>query len=160
MVNHLYYEQNLPLTMEECWDFFSNPANLQKVTPEDMGLGMTYEETCNKIYAGQIIVHQIRPFLNIPIDWVTEITHVDGPHYFVDEQRIGPYRFWHHEHRFIPISNGVQVIDLVYYKLPFGFIGKAIDILKVRRDLEFIFSYRRKKLETLFGPYHTELPQK
>lgn len=108
-------------------------------------------QSTEKMYAGQIIGYTIRPIWNIPISWITEITHVQEPFYFIDEQRFGPYKFWHHEHRFHRVSNGVEMIDTVYYKMPFGFIGKALHRLKVRKELETIFTYRRKKMEELFG---------
>ena len=104
-----------------------------------------------EMYAGQIITHAIRPFLGIPIKWVTEITHVLKHSYFVDEQRLGPYIFWHHEHRFMTIRDGVRMVDILCYKLPFGFLGDLVNVIKVRRDVQFIFQYRQQKLKELFG---------
>lgn len=91
--------------------------------------------------------------LGIPVKWVTEITHVDKPHYFIDEQRFGPYKFWHHEHRFKAIKQGVEIIDLIYYELPLGIVGTLINAIKVKRDIEAIFHYRTDKLNELFGTY-------
>lgn len=110
---------------------------------------------CDKeMYAGQLIGYVLRPICNIPITWITEITHMEKPHYFIDEQRFGPYAFWHHEHRFHPIEGGVEMIDLVHYKLPYSFLGGLIHKVKLKRDLETIFSYRRQVLEDLFGTYN------
>lgn len=148
------YLQRIPATMEECWCFFSSSANLKVLTPEYLGFSM--EKAEREMYAGQIISHTLRPILNIPFEWVTEITHVEEPSYFIDEQRFGPYKFWHHEHRFNPIKNGVEIIDEIYYKLPFGLLGKVFLANKVKRDLEAIFTYRRKKLEEIFGLYNEE----
>ncbi|KAF3361694.1 hypothetical protein PHSC3_001817 [Chlamydiales bacterium STE3] len=105
------------------------------------------------MYPGQIIAYTIRPLWQIPIEWVTEITQAQEPHYFIDEQRFGPYKFWHHEHRFYPIPNGVEIIDLIHYKLPFGPLGKAFHHFKVKKDLEQIFFYRKAFMEEKFGQY-------
>lgn len=117
-----------------------------------MGFEITSEHQ-DKMYAGQIITYIIRPVWNIPLNWVTEITHAQEPHYFIDEQRFGPYSFWHHEHRFHSIADGVEMIDLVYYKLPFGCLGRWLNSLKIKKDLEKIFSYRHAKIEEMFGTY-------
>lgn len=105
------------------------------------------------MYAGQIIMHSITPIPHIRLRWVTEITQVAKYEYFIDEQKLGPYKFWHHEHRFVEIENGVEINDTVHYQLPFGFLGQIIDMLKVRKDLGAIFLYRKEKLEELFGSY-------
>jgi ligand-binding SRPBCC domain-containing protein len=150
----LKYSQRLPMNLQECWDFFSSPANLKILTPEHLGFQIRNEQPNNrKMYAGQIISYTIKPLWNFPLEWVTEITHVQEPYYFIDEQRTGPYRFWHHEHRFNPIPDGVEMIDLLYYKMPFGLIGKAFHWLKVRQDIENIFIYRQAKLQKMFGAY-------
>lgn len=148
---HLKYSQKIPITLNTCWDFFSNPAQLKNLTPEH--LCMQPETDPCEMYAGQIITYTIRPIGNIPLKWVTEITHVQKPDYFIDEQRFGPYKFWHHEHRFKAIPNGVEIIDLIYYQLPLGPLGKLLHAVKVKQDLEAIFAYRKTKLETLFGIY-------
>ncbi len=144
----LKYLQKLPISLDECWDFFSSPANLKILTPESLGFEMAHQE---KMYAGQIIAHTIHPLWNIPMEWVTEITQVEKPNYFIDEQRFGPYKFWHHEHRFKTVENGVEMSDIVHYKMPFGPLGKAFHFFKVKNELEAIFAYRRSKLEKMFG---------
>lgn len=149
----LKYSQKLPLSIDESWDFFSSPDNLKILTPEHMGFEITNRHESRKMYAGQIIAYTIRPLWNIPLEWVTEITHVQKPEYFIDEQRFGPYKFWHHEHRFFPIPQGVELIDIIHYKLPFGFLGKMIHSFKVKNDLDKIFSYRKAKLEKMYGIY-------
>lgn len=147
----LKFTQKLPISLNECWDFFSRPQNLKTITGEHLGFEITNDCQDTKMYPGQIISYIIRPLWNLPIEWVTEITHVQEPYYFIDEQRFGPYKFWHHEHRFYEIPNGVEIIDMVYYQMPFGIIGKIVHSLKVKKDLNAIFSYRRAKLEKLFG---------
>ena len=103
------------------------------------------------MYSGQIIAYTVKPLFGIPLHWVTEITHVVEPHYFVDEQRFGPYAFWHHKHFLRPILGGVEMEDVVHYKLPFGFVGDIADVLFVKNQLKQIFDYRFVKLEALFG---------
>lgn len=142
--------QKLPLTIKECWDFFSSPANLKIITPKHLGFEMTHGLENERMYPGQIIAYTIRPVWNIPIEWVTEITQAEEPYYFIDEQRFGPYKFWHHEHRFKEIATGVEMTDTVYYKMPFGPIGKALHILKVKKDLDKIFAYRNEQLKKMF----------
>lgn len=119
------------------------------ITPDHLGFEMITPSE-SKMYAGQIIAYHIRPLFNFPITWVTEITHVREPHYFIDEQRIGPYRLWHHEHVFIPVPGGVEMRDIITYQMPFGFLGKLLHVVKVKKDLEEIFAYRRAKLIEMF----------
>lgn len=149
----LRYSQKLPLSLEECWNFFSCPRNLKSITPEHLGFEIINDENLINMYPGQIIRYTIKPLWNIPIEWVTEITHVQKPYYFIDEQRIGPYKLWHHEHHFEPIEKGVLMHDTVYYQLFFGPIGKMVHSLKVKKDIETIFEYRKDKLEKVFGTY-------
>ncbi len=148
----LKYVQQFPLSIEKCWDFFSSPVNLKILTPDHLGFDITTTET-RQMYAGQIIGYKIRPLWNISIEWFSEITHVQAPNYFIDEQRFGPYKFWHHEHRFVPISEGTEMTDLIYYKLPYGPVGKIFHFLKVKQELDAIFSYRSAKLKNMFGTF-------
>lgn len=152
-MHYLTYVHNLPLTLEAAWDFFSSPENLKTLTPEYLDFQITSQGYEEKMYPGQIISYTVKPMLKIPITWVTEITHVERLHYFIDEQRFGPYKFWHHEHRFSPIPNGVQMVDKIYYTVPFGMLGKALNALYIRRQIEGIFSYRKAKMSALFGTY-------
>jgi ligand-binding SRPBCC domain-containing protein len=103
------------------------------------------------MYAGQIIEYKVSPVLNIPLYWMTEITHVDHQKYFVDEQRFGPYVMWHHQHHFKEIHNGVEMIDIVHYKIPFWFLGDIAHIIFVKKQLEHIFNHRFKAVENKFG---------
>lgn len=151
----LKFTQKLPLSLEKCWDFFSSPENLKILTPEHLCFEIKNKEKDKKIYPGQILAYTVRPICNFPIEWITEITQVQEPLYFIDEQRFGPYKFWHHEHHFHSIPNGVEVVDTIYYKMPYGYLGQIIHKYKVKKDLEAIFSFRRNKLEELFGPYES-----
>ncbi len=145
--------QKLPITVKEAWDFLSNPRNLSKITPEYMNFCITSDFLPEKIYPGLIITYTVCPFPNVPITWVTEITHVNEPYFFVDEQRFGPYRMWHHEHMIREIPNGVEMIDKIHYVLPFGPLGNIARELFVKKQLDGIFSYRQKVLDEMFGVY-------
>ena len=148
-MHQLKFSQNLPISLDEAWKFFSDPNNLRAITPDHLGFEiLTPIES--RMYAGQMIAYRVRPMFNIPIKWVTEITHVEAPHYFVDEQRIGPYRLWHHEHFFHSIPGGVEIVDIISYQMPFGPIGKLLNKIKVEKDLQVIFNYRKEKLIEMF----------
>jgi ligand-binding SRPBCC domain-containing protein len=144
-------KQKLPITIEMAWDYFSSPDNLKEITPAYMGFEVLTNSDSEKMFAGQIITYTVRPILNIPLFWMTEITQVVPLKYFVDEQRFGPYSLWHHKHFFKEIPGGVEMIDYVDYKLPLGFLGNLAHWLFVRKQLESIFDYRIKILEARFG---------
>jgi ligand-binding SRPBCC domain-containing protein len=143
--------QRLPIDIKTAWDFFSSPKNLSKITPSYMGFNITSELKNEKMYPGLIITYIVKPILGIPLTWVTEITEISEGKYFIDEQRVGPYKIWHHEHHFREIEGGVEMRDLLYYRLPFGFIGKIINSLFVKKKVNGIFDYRTEVLEKMFG---------
>lgn len=151
-IYQLHKKQQLPISVEEAWLFLSNPKNLKTITPDYMGFDIVSGES-DKMYPGQIIEYIVKPILGIPNKWVTEITHVVENKYFVDEQRFGPYSLWHHKHFIKEIPNGVEMEDLIHYKIPFGFVGQLVHPLLVKPKLEQIFEYRQKKLIELFGEY-------
>ena len=144
--------QNLPISQSEAWDFLSDPKNLKRITPDYMGFKIV-SGAAERMFAGQIIQYVVTPLLNIPTTWVTEITHVEEGNYFVDEQRFGPYDLWHHKHFIEPIEKGVEMIDIVDYKIPFCVLGRFAHPLIVAPKLKEIFEYRKKALIELFGPY-------
>ena len=117
---HQYRRQWLPISMEEGWKFFSDPYNLKTITPPDMGFDVLSFSGAQALHRGQIIQYTVRPIFGIPVRWVTEITHAEEPSFFVDEQRSGPFSFWHHKHYLKPSENGVEMIDSLHYKIPFG----------------------------------------
>lgn len=142
--------QHINTSLEECWSFFSNPKNLQIITPKSMGFEVTdYDDKL--MYTGQIIQYKITPLLGIKLNWMTEITVVKENSYFIDEQRFGPYTLWHHKHFFEATANGTQMTDIVHYALPLGFIGRIMNALVVRNELKTIFEYRHKKVEEIFN---------
>ena len=142
--------QHIPISSDEAWDFFSSPENLRTITPSHLQMDIISKYKSEKIYAGQLIEYKLRPLLNIPMHWVTEITHVEEKKYFVDEQRFGPFGLWHHQHHFCAIEGGVEMTDIVHYKLPLGFLGNIAHALFVRKQVKHIFDYRFKKVATLF----------
>lgn len=149
----LHFSQKLPIKLEEAWDFFSSPSNLEKITPPALAFKIQHHHENKKMYPGQLISYTVQPLWNIRWEWVTEITAVQRPVYFIDEQKFGPYAFWHHEHWFSSIPEGVLMEDLIYYKLPFGFIGRALHHLKIKKDLDEIFAYRKELLDKTFGNF-------
>ncbi len=130
--------QHINASIEECWEFFSSPKNLQKITPKDMGFQIT-DYDGKKMYAGQIIQYKVSPLAGLKLSWMTEISCVKENSYFVDEQRFGPYTLWHHKHFFEPTENGVKMTDVVHYALPLGFIGRIMNALVVKNKLKQTF---------------------
>lgn len=143
--------QSVPIPLTEAWEFLSSPANLSKICPPYMGFEITSGSNDEKMYSGQVISYIVKPLAGISMKWVTEITHVQEPFYFVDEQRFGPYSFWHHKHFLKAVPGGTEMRDLIHYALPLGPLGRLGNTLLVRKQLEEIFAYRRKSLEALFG---------
>lgn len=144
--------QNLPISIEEAWNFISDPKNLKTITPDYMGF-IIESGADRPMYAGQIIQYVVTPILGIKTKWVTEITHVVKNQYFVDEQRFGPYALWHHKHFIKEIPRGVQMEDIIDYKVPFGILGQMIHPFLVKPKLDEIFNYRHCKLMELFGEF-------
>ncbi len=145
--------QKLPVSSSEIWDFIAAPANLKEITPDHMGFLVTSNTGTDKMYQGMIITYKVSPLLGIKLNWVTEITHVKDLEYFVDEQRIGPYSLWHHQHKIEPIEGGVLMTDIVTYQPPLGFLGAFANFLFIKRQLKDIFDYRTVALERRFGKY-------
>lgn len=144
--------QCIPISLHEAWNFFQNPSNLSKITPSEMGFDIL-SEVPEKMYPGLFIHYKVSPLFGIKMNWTTEITHVQEPNYFVDEQRVGPYAIWHHEHHFKEIEGGVEMLDRVNYQIPLGFLGRIAHPLLVKRKLEEIFEYRIQRVEEIFGKW-------
>lgn len=154
-IYRLHTKQKLPITIAQAWEFLANPKNLEIITPDSMCF-KTISGDDRAMYPGQIIQYTVTPLLGIPIKWVTEITHVADKKYFVDEQRFGPYALWHHKHFLKEIPGGVEMEDIVDYKLPMGFLGQIVHPFLVKPKLKEIFEYRRNKLIELFGEIKTK----
>lgn len=144
--------QRIPISLDEAWAYFSSPGNLNEITPKDMGFHIL-GEVPKVMYQGMFINYKVTPILGIKMDWTTEITHVVDRSFFVDEQRVGPYKIWHHEHHFKEIDGGVEMTDIVSYALPFGWIGKLAHPLLVKKKLNSIFEFRFHAVQRIFGPF-------
>ena len=149
-MRHLQFEQLLSIGLEEAWDFFSSPKNLNRITPGDVHFKVL-NDVPEKMYPGTMIIYDISPFLNIHFNWVTEITVVKDKEYFVDEQRKGPYRIWHHEHHFKKTDCGVLMTDKLYYDIGKSVFGWLAGKFFVHKKVNAIFIYRNKKLKEIFG---------
>jgi ligand-binding SRPBCC domain-containing protein len=143
--------QKIKGTIDEVWDFIASPANLKKITPDYMGFDITSGDLPEKMYPGMIICYKVSPLLGIKMNWLTEITQVDENIFFIDEQRIGPYKIWHHQHRIEPIEGGVLMTDIVTYQPPMGFLGSIANTLVIKNKLNEIFNYRKNVLNEIFG---------
>lgn len=143
-------KQQLPISLDTAWEFLSNPKNLNIITPQSMGF-IIESGADRPMFPGQIINYLITPVFGIKMRWITEITHVTDKQYFVDEQRFGPYSFWHHKHFLKEIEGGVEMEDIIDYKIPFGFIGQLLHPILVKPKLNQIFEYRQNKLLELYG---------
>ena len=145
-MKRLEQEQFLPITLNEAWDFFATPKNLNEVTPDDLVFEIT-SKVPDKMYEGLMITYKIKPLLNISINWCTEITHIKDMHFFVDEQRKGPYNIWHHEHHFKAVEGGTLMTDILHYDIGKWIFGWVAGKLFIDKQVEKIFSYRYKALE-------------
>lgn len=146
----LVRSQKIPTTIEKAWDFFLDPHNLRKITPPWLDFRID-PDTPEEMYLGMVIKYTVKPLLGIPVFWTTEIRHLRPPHFFVDEQRVGPYRWWYHQHLLKEIDGGVLAEDQVDYAVPFGPLGRLVHPLLIRPKLEAIFDYRRRAVSALFG---------
>ena len=144
-------EQHINQPLDLLWEFISSPRNLKKITPDYMGFDITSKDLPEKMYQGMIISYKVKPIFNIPTTWVTEITHVNEKQYFVDEQRIGPYKLWHHQHFLQETANGTLMTDILSYEPPFSVLGDIANALFIKNKLKKIFDYREKALIELFG---------
>ena len=143
-------KQNLPITIDEAWDFLSNPKNLKTITPEYMGF-IIESGADRPMFPGQIIQYIVTPLFGIKTKWVTEITHITEGSYFVDEQRSGPYAMWHHRHFVEPEGDGTLMTDIVTYRPPLGILGRIANSLFIRKKLGQIFDYRERVMNSLSG---------
>lgn len=143
--------QFIPASREDVWEFISSPRNLKEITPPYMGFDITSGDLPEKIYPGLIISYRVSPVWGIKTTWVTEISQVKHLEYFVDEQRAGPYRFWHHQHHLRAEGGGVFMTDIISYSPPLGILGAIANACFVRRQLRNIFDYRQKRMAEIFG---------
>lgn len=143
--------QKIPASVDAVWDFISSPMNLKEITPSYLGFEVTSKNNENKMYPGMIITYKVSPLLGIKLSWMTEITHVKEKEYFVDEQRVGPYSLWHHQHKIVAIEGGILMTDIVTYQPPYGFFGAIANSIIIKKKLKEIFDYRTLAVEKRFG---------
>ena len=151
MIYQFKTKQLLKSDLETVWDFVSSPRNLKKITPPYMGFDITSKDLPLKMYTGMIISYKVSPLLSIPTTWVTEITQVEKHKFFIDEQRVGPYTMWHHQHFLEETKDGILMTDIVTYKPPFGILGSIANSLFIKKKLKSIFDYRFVALEKIFN---------
>lgn len=144
------WEQFIDAPLDKVWHFFSRPENLNRITPKDMDFEILSDISDMEMYPGMIVRYKVRPIANIPMNWVTEITHVREGKYFIDEQRFGPYALWHHQHHFEEKDGGVLMRDILHYAIPFGFIGRIANAVLVEKRVDQIFEYREKVIDEIF----------
>lgn len=150
-IHVLERSQVIYATMEECWAFFSDPRNLEEITPPTLDF-VVLSQLPERVHPGMMIEYRVRPLFGVAVTWLTEITHVQEPYYFVDEQRVGPYRLWHHEHSFRSLGDGrIEVRDRVHYVLPFSPLSDVLHPVLVRPQLEKIFAFREQVLRERFS---------
>lgn len=150
--------QRIPVPVQEAWAFFATAVNLHKITPETMKFVIRTKDLAPKIYAGQIIEYHVSPLFGIPVYWKTEITEVEDDKFFIDEQRKGPYSIWHHEHHFKPIDGGVEMTDIVHYKIPYAAFGTLVNAILIKKKLAAIFRYRFNQIEKHLGSWPNQQP--
>lgn len=143
--------QLINASIDEVWEFISRPENLKKITPDYMGFNIISDDVPEKMYSGMIISYIVTPLLGIKTNWVTEITHIKDKEFFVDEQRVGPYKMWHHEHHIEQTDDGVLMRDIISYEPPFGFLGRIANSLFIKKKLNEIFDYRTQAVIREFG---------
>ena len=142
-------EQLVPVNLDVAWDFLKNPANLNSITPEDLHFTII-SSVPDIMYDGLIIEYRVSiPMFGIQT-WVAEIKHIREKKSFVDEQRIGPYKFWYHYHELQETDQGTKVLDRVHYAVPFGYAGRILHHFFIRKTLDRIFDYRKRKIQELF----------
>lgn len=145
------WQMLIPRSLEEVWTFFSRPENLNSITPQEMTFEILSPLAGQQMYPGMIVQYRIAPFLGIKLDWVTEITHIRDRAFFIDDQRVGPYALWHHQHHFEAHSGGTLMRDILHYQVPFGPIGTLVNWLFVERQIDEIFRFRERAVRQRFG---------
>lgn len=150
-IYHFKQRQFVKADIDNVWDFFSSPKNLNEITPPFMNFEILDVSGSEKMFNGQQITYKVSPFPFFRVKWVTEITDVAPKTFFADKQKKGPFSLWHHEHKFTEKDGGVEMEDHVMYAVPFWFLGQIVNTLAVRRQVQQIFDYRRERVEKLFN---------
>ncbi len=145
------WKQTIPGSLDEIWNFFSRPENLDELTPKDMKFQILTDIKDRPMYEGMLIQYKVSPLLNIKMNWTTEITNIKDKSYFIDQQRFGPYQLWHHQHHFKEVKEGILMTDILHYAIGYSFIGNIANALFVSGRIQEIFDYRYQKVEELFA---------
>lgn len=148
-MHKLNRKQKLPITLDEAWSFFSSPHNLNEITPPELVFEII-SDVPDEMYEGLMIEYRLKPMLKVPVKWVTEITHIREKSFFVDEQRSGPYKLWHHEHHFEPVERGILMTDILHYEIGKSIFGYIAGEVFVHKKVKEIFDYRFEKLKAIF----------
>ena len=151
MFYQLHFSQTLNCSIDDAWSFITTPSNLKKVTPKAMSFRILSDNDQTKVYPGMIIIHEVVPLLGIKMKWMTEITQCMEKKRFVDEQRVGPYKMWHHQHIIEDHESHVIMKDIITYIPPFGIIGRIANKVFIKKKINSIFQYRREILDKLFN---------
>ncbi len=149
----LKFEQKVPAEPEQIWSFLTSHANLLEMTPPEMNFTILSKDLAQSVYPGMMIHYSLTPILGIKMKWLTQITQRKEMAYFVDEQRTGPYKIWHHEHHIAAIPGGTLITDLIHYVPPLGFLGDIANRLFIKDQLQQLFKYRMRKMVEKFGNY-------
>lgn len=145
------FTQHISAGIEEAWDFFSSPLNLSRITPS-LGFVITSNiKPGQKMYPGILVSYKVKPFAGIKINWLTEITHIREKEYFIDEQRFGPFAFWHHQHHFQETPGGILMEDILSYAMPYGIVGRIANSMMVENRILDIFKTRELKINDIFN---------
>lgn len=145
----LTFRSTIKASLPEAWEFFSDPRNLEKITPPELNFKIL-NHIPETAYDGLIIQYTVTPLFGVKLRWVTEITHFRPPYFFVDEQRYGPYAFWHHQHKFEEIPGGVRVLDEVNYRIGFGSLDPIINKFITKPKICEIFKFRENAMNIIF----------
>ena len=155
-MHRIVHKQQLPVSLDEIWKFFSLPGNLKKITPPSLGFNIVSGGE-GVMYKGMVVTYDIDSAFSLPYTWVTEIAEYEEKKFFVDRQRSGPYAYWNHEHYFAEIPNGIEITDILEYKMPLGLLGTLAHPFFIKNKIQKIFEYRSQKLEELFGVYESSV---
>lgn len=146
------FKLTIPRPLEETWEFFSRPENLKKLTPKDVKFEFLTPLEGVTMYPGIAIQYRVTPFPFFTTDWITEITQIKHHEYFIDDQRVGPFALWHHQHHFRAIDDQhTEMTDILHYQAPLGPLGTIADWLFVHRQVKEIFRFREIAVRDYFG---------
>lgn len=148
-MHHLRHSIWTPLNIHDAWEFFSNPDNLAKLTPEEYRMSIEFNRSV-PLHEGSVIRIKVKPLPFFTTGWKSIITYINAPHSFTDIQKSGPFKKWNHTHSFVEENDGTRIIDEVEYALPLGPLGKLVHGLFVEKQLNGLFEFREKKLKELF----------